>query len=432
MEAYENKHLKELGHSKFEVAPGQSDIRGWVVKNEQGRILGRVDDLVIDTESEKVKYLVVDLDGNEMQLRDRKVLLPLNVAQLNEPSNNVIYPGTMANELAAIPTHEKGRFYSRTEELIHDAFSARGERSDVSGSIGGMTSGETAHSFITEERPAQQERPVGYASEGWDSTNKEQKHQDRPKPQDQPLKYASTGPDVNRPLIDESAGHEGITPSSGRKQTNAGGEQRKSDRVYTSPPQMPEGKNESSEPSAMADNDRSSSSERSISHASIGRIMPETTRSSAMQQRKTVVGIFDHTNQAQSAAGYLEREGFPREDIDISLRDADDYDTSRQGEDRHSGITDFFSSLFEDNDKAQNYTDAAKTCSVVTLTCESSEDAERAAQILDNHGAVNIDDRYEAHRHSDTDTFTLGDREKRKYHSLIVDSPDQSKVRGLR
>lgn len=49
----ENTRLKELGTSRFEVAQNESDIRGWTIKNSQGRILGKVSDLLFDAESEK-------------------------------------------------------------------------------------------------------------------------------------------------------------------------------------------------------------------------------------------------------------------------------------------------------------------------------------------------------------------------------------------
>lgn len=423
MEAFENKHLRELGKSRFEVAPGQYDIRGWIVKNEDGRILGRVDDLVFDSETERVKYLVLDMDGNEMYLRDRKVMLPIDIAQLNEPSKNVMYPGTMANELTAIPTHEKGKFFSRNEELIREAFDGSRHtepRGMTERARGASASDPAGHPFVTTEaRSGSDEGPVGYASVGREPYSSPA--EDRPKPQDEPLKYGATGRDVKR--------HAADVPDEEKSEEPRFTEQRQSDRIYTSPPQT--GNNVGDEGRDIGDDEGRRSDEFSISHASLGYVMPETSRSS-VERQKTVIGIFDHTNQAQAAAMYLEREGFPRENIDISLRDADDYDTSRQGEDRHSGIVDFFSSLFEDTDKARNYTDAARTCSVVTLACDSVEDAERAAEILDKHGAVNVDDRYEAHRHSDTDTFTLGEREKRKYHSLIVDRPDDGRVRGLR
>ena len=118
-----NTHLKELGKSDYEIANGHSDIRGWVVKNEFGKILGKVNDLIFDTKAKSVKYLILDLDGNELYMQVRKVLLPLDITEFDEVYKNVIYPGLMANELSSLPTYEKGNISDKVELFINNAFS---------------------------------------------------------------------------------------------------------------------------------------------------------------------------------------------------------------------------------------------------------------------------------------------------------------------
>lgn len=114
--------LKELGNSKYEVAQNESDIRAWTVKNSRGRILGKVHDLLFDIESNKVLYMVLDLEGNEMYLKDRKILVPLSIVDINEAHRNVLLPGVMANEFTEIPSYEKGKVTTRLEDLIQHAF----------------------------------------------------------------------------------------------------------------------------------------------------------------------------------------------------------------------------------------------------------------------------------------------------------------------
>ncbi|MBC8054653.1 MAG: PRC-barrel domain-containing protein [Sphingobacteriaceae bacterium] len=259
--------LKELGNSKFEVAKNEYDIRGWTVKNSQGRIIGKVNDLLFDKESEKVLYMVLDLEGNEMHLRDRKVLAPLHIAEINEAYHNVTFPGVMANELTELPTYEKGKVSTRVEDLVQHAFvntvgmNARSERrGDYSGSSlpMGDTSGSQASEHIT---------------------------------------------DVRRP--------------------------------------------------------------------------------------QTVVGVFEHTNQGQLAVDYLLDQGFKRNQIEVSSR-ASDY---REGatNDEGQGVTNWFKSVFGNESDAKTYSEAARSGSVITVQTTSMEEAERVAEILDNHGALNID-----------------------------------------
>jgi stress response protein YsnF len=115
---------------------------------------------------------------------------------------------------------------------------------------------------------------------------------------------------------------------------------------------------------------------------------------------QTVIGIFDYTSEAQAAVEYLENNGFSRGNIDIASRsqDDDDNDNDSFGE----GISNFFSKLFgSDNDEAKKYSEAGRKGSVVTVHVESSEEAKRAAEILDQYGAIDVDERVLQHTHAE-------------------------------
>jgi hypothetical protein len=62
-EAVPSSHLTPLRrlHS-YRVAGGDPDVRGWLVLGADGRKIGEVDDLLVDTESLRVRYLDVTLD----------------------------------------------------------------------------------------------------------------------------------------------------------------------------------------------------------------------------------------------------------------------------------------------------------------------------------------------------------------------------------
>ncbi|RFZ84277.1 PRC-barrel domain containing protein [Mucilaginibacter terrenus] len=88
---YKNNHLQELSDSDFEIVDGEPDITGWEVINEQGEKIGDVDDLLFDPESRKVRYLVVDLEDNELDLdTDKKVLIPIGVADLHQDDDDEV------------------------------------------------------------------------------------------------------------------------------------------------------------------------------------------------------------------------------------------------------------------------------------------------------------------------------------------------------
>jgi len=125
---------------------------------------------------------------------------------------------------------------------------------------------------------------------------------------------------------------------------------------------------------------------------------------------QTVIGIFDSTRDAQEAVRRLSEIGFTDERVDISSRGGDNYNANNDDDDDHdtgSGISNFFSSLFgNDDDDARKYSEVGKRGSIVTVHARSSEEAERAAEILDNTGAIDVDERAEQYRsntYSDTD-----------------------------
>lgn len=112
---------------------------------------------------------------------------------------------------------------------------------------------------------------------------------------------------------------------------------------------------------------------------------------------QTVIGIFDKASEAQSAVEGLVNGGFDRNDIDLSTRNSDySRETDDDDDNNHEGgIGGFFSSLFgsDDDDRNRRYTTVGNRSSIVTVHAQSDDQAERAADILDACGAVDIDEK---------------------------------------
>jgi sporulation protein YlmC with PRC-barrel domain len=268
-------HLTELGKSNYEVAAGESDIRTWVVKNENGNILGEVQDLIFDSHLRKVVFIILDLDRNELNLKERKVLIPLEYADINQAYKNVIVKGLMPNEVAALPTYEKGHISRNYLD-------------------------QTMSTFISSQ---------------------------------------------NTNVSTDRTGSTAAASASG------------------------------------ADASRQSA-------ASLSRETPRNTQSHESHALFTVVGVLEHSRQSQAAIEYLTNHGFGREDITVSSKQSD------VGHDRHyqdeSGISHFFKTLFRDENETKRYSDATASGVVITVDAESKERAEEAANILDQHGTINM------------------------------------------
>ncbi|HXR82358.1 MAG TPA: YsnF/AvaK domain-containing protein [Saprospiraceae bacterium] len=156
---------------------------------------------------------------------------------------------------------------------------------------------------------------------------------------------------------------------------------------------------------------------------------------------RTVIGFFDDAAEAQQAVQVLINSGVLQENIDLSKGRSStstpytdtnasrlsstvgentnrpvDYDAARPGsdvdttgtgysdsaniqsaydEDKHeSGISRFFKNLFGDDDDADKFTRIARSSeAIVTVHAQSKDEAERAAEILDDNGAIDVDKR---------------------------------------
>lgn len=86
-------HLKSLSDvSDYRVESGDPDPRGYAIETADGRAIGRVDDLVIDTQAMKVRYLVVDPSGvpGDTSSGGRHVLVPVADVEVREDTRRVV------------------------------------------------------------------------------------------------------------------------------------------------------------------------------------------------------------------------------------------------------------------------------------------------------------------------------------------------------
>lgn len=102
---------------------------------------------------------------------------------------------------------------------------------------------------------------------------------------------------------------------------------------------------------------------------------------------QTIVGIFDDPSDAQDAVQQLLVHGFSRADIDISMQKSEQNDKK---------LGNFFTSLFG-KEEARSYAEAARQSgAIVTVHADSPDQATRAANILDDAGALDMDEQAQA------------------------------------
>ena len=114
----QNNRLLELKNSDFEIVKGYPDIRSWSVKNAGGKKIGTVDDLVIDVERRKVRYMVVDASKNDLCIERSKVLIPIGLAELHRNDDDVILPHVQKEQLNNLPEYNFKNMDSSMERKI--------------------------------------------------------------------------------------------------------------------------------------------------------------------------------------------------------------------------------------------------------------------------------------------------------------------------
>ncbi|HSU16384.1 PRC-barrel domain-containing protein [Longimicrobium sp.] len=114
----------------FRVSRDDPDPRGWEVVAADGRKIGEVDELLVDTGAMKVRYLDVDLD-DEMVAgeHDRHVLVPIGYARLDRDHDRVIVDEITSADLRAIPAYDHGPITRDFETSVRDSWRRdRGDR----------------------------------------------------------------------------------------------------------------------------------------------------------------------------------------------------------------------------------------------------------------------------------------------------------------
>jgi len=107
----------------------------------------------------------------------------------------------------------------------------------------------------------------------------------------------------------------------------------------------------------------------------------------------TVIGFFKDSSGANDAVDELTRHGFDDSNIDISS-DYGSYEDRKVRKERTGRVGNFFKSLFKDDYDAERYSQAARDNYLVTVHAFDETQAERASEILDENGAIDVNEKY--------------------------------------
>jgi photosynthetic reaction center H subunit len=124
--ATENKDdsrlLVELEGSEYEIAEGEPDVQGWHIRDTKGSNIGKVEDLLFNPATRKVRYLIADLEARVFGVENRKVLIPIGLAELHLSKDEVYLPAVTIAQLAAAPDYMRETFKPEDEIKVRNTF----------------------------------------------------------------------------------------------------------------------------------------------------------------------------------------------------------------------------------------------------------------------------------------------------------------------
>jgi uncharacterized protein (TIGR02271 family) len=106
----------------FKVAEGEPDVRGWQVVASDGRKIGEVDELLIDTNAMKVRYLDVEVENGLMAEPDRHVLVPIGYARLDRSGDRVMVDNIASTDLRTMPAYDQSPVTRDYETTVRNSF----------------------------------------------------------------------------------------------------------------------------------------------------------------------------------------------------------------------------------------------------------------------------------------------------------------------
>jgi sporulation protein YlmC with PRC-barrel domain len=216
-----HRRLQELDESDFEIVDGQPDIRGWDVKTVDGTTIGEVDELILDARERKVRYMVVDLDDDELDLDDdRKVLIPIGTAQLHEKDDDVILEGITTEQLRQLPEYDKDNLTNETEYAIS---SVLGRTGTYSGDV--MNADFYKHEHFNEGNLYQRRLPqstgsTALSSGQWNYLQSRDEIGDTAEEGGNSSYDSSTGLGRERSFMEEEVNEDALSPVSNSRSTS--------------------------------------------------------------------------------------------------------------------------------------------------------------------------------------------------------------------
>ncbi len=135
----------------FKVADGDPDVRGWQVVASDGQTIGEVDELLIDTNAMKVRYLDVEVENGLMAEPDRHVLVPIGYARLDRSADRVMVDNIASTDLRTMPAYDQSPVTRDYETSVRNSFPGGTAATEIESGAGMAAAGSHDTDFYTHD-----------------------------------------------------------------------------------------------------------------------------------------------------------------------------------------------------------------------------------------------------------------------------------------
>lgn len=124
VETGRSEYARLSAMEEYRVASADADPRGWTVVAGDGKKIGEVKELIVDTASMSARYLDCDIDEKALDLEpvDRHVLIPVRRARLDGDHRKVIVDGVFSTDVHRYPVYGGLPLEPALERRIDEVF----------------------------------------------------------------------------------------------------------------------------------------------------------------------------------------------------------------------------------------------------------------------------------------------------------------------
>lgn len=122
-----SRHLFRLGElNDYKVAGNDPDVRDWALLDRNNEKLGTINELIVDPDQEKVRYLDVIPTKGIREKENEHLLIPVGIARVNEDKHTVMVDMLDKNELASFPAYQGDEITRDYEATLIDRINGIG------------------------------------------------------------------------------------------------------------------------------------------------------------------------------------------------------------------------------------------------------------------------------------------------------------------